>query len=163
MFILFLVYGFPRRALGVFVAAGLTDLLDGLIARHFNQRSELGTLLDPIADKTLLVSSFVVLSLPGFSGAIRIPLWLTVTVVSRDLLIVMVVLLVNLVQGKQIFRPSLLGKWTTALQVFTLFIVLLGNAWNWNLPFVEALFYVTLAFTLASGLHYLGRGRTLLD
>jgi cardiolipin synthase len=163
VFILLLVYGYTMKAFLVFLGAGLTDLFDGLIARRFNQRSELGTLLDPIADKTLLISSFVALSDPGVAPMMRIPLWLTITVISRDILIITAVIIVNLTLGKHIFLPTLVGKWTTAVQLLTVLAVLFCNAWMVSIPFMLVLYYATLAFTVVSGLHYVGRGMKLLD
>lgn len=161
--VILLVYDRPRLALGLFVVAGLTDILDGFVARQFNQRSRLGTILDPLADKALLVCMFIVLSLPSLDAPLRIPLWLTIVVLSRDILLVVAVIVVNLTLGQHIFPPSRWGKYTTFFQLTTVFSVLMANAFG-VIPFgVRILFLVTLALTVVSGLHYLSRGWRLMD
>ncbi len=97
-FVLAILEGNHRLALGIFVAAGISDALDGLLARLLGMRSLLGSYLDPIADKTLLVTAYVALTLP-IPGAVRVPLWLTVMALSRDFLIVLVALLLYLGAG----------------------------------------------------------------
>lgn len=163
VFVLLILYGRVQTALGVFMLAGFTDLMDGLIARRFNQKSELGTLLDPIADKLLLVSSFLVLTFTGVDLGVRIPVWLTVSVISRDILLVTAVVIVNLSLGKHVFPPSVWGKWTTTLQLLTVFLVLVGNALQVRVPLLAPVFLVTLSLTVFSGLHYLTRGMRLIE
>ena len=87
-FVILVVYGHLGSALLVFMLAGLTDLLDGLIARWSGQQSTLGAWLDPMADKLLAVSTFVVLTIPGLGLANRLPIWLTVMIIMRDVVIV---------------------------------------------------------------------------
>ena len=99
VFVLLLVYGFLGWSLVVFLVAGITDALDGLIARWTGQRTSLGAWLDPMADKLLLVTTFIVLTLPGVPLTNHIPLWLTVLVISRDVVIVAVVSIVSLAAG----------------------------------------------------------------
>ena len=106
-------------ALVVFAVAGLTDALDGLIARRFGLGTTLGAWLDPMADKLLLVSTFVVLTWPGLGLANRLPIWLTVLIISRDVVIVLTVAVVNLAIGPRVFRPSLFGKVATATYIVT--------------------------------------------
>lgn len=163
VFVTLILYGEMVWALAVFVLAGVTDLLDGLIARRFNQRSELGTFLDPLADKLLLVSSFVLLSLKSLDLSARIPLWLTITVISRDVLLVVGALLVNLSMGKHVFPPTIYGKWTTTFQLATVFLVLVCDAVGFSTLWLQPLFFMTLAITIFSGLHYLSRGMRLID
>ncbi len=163
VFILLIVYGYLTEALMTFVLAGLTDLLDGLIARRFNLKSQLGMLLDPLADKLLLVSAFVLLSLPGLDLQTRIPVWLTVTVISRDVLLVIGVVIVNLALGRHVFPPSIWGKLTTIWQLLAVFLVLTANAAGFVTVWIRPVFFVTLALTVFSGLHYLIRGRRLLS
>ncbi len=163
VFVLLILYGRMQTALAVFMLAGFTDLMDGLIARRFNQKSELGTLLDPIADKLLLVSSFLVLTFTGVDLGVRIPVWLTVSVISRDILLVTAVVIVNLAMGKHLFPPSIWGKWTTTLQLLTVFLVLVGNALQAKIPIMSLVFFITLALTVFSGLHYLARGMRLIE
>lgn len=140
-------------ALIVYVVAGLTDLLDGLIARFGHQRTTLGAFLDPIADKMLLSAAFVALTWGPRLHA-RIPAWLTVTTLSRDAIILVSVTVINLTLGRRVFFPSLLGKLTTVAQIITAGAVLLLNALSDDFPPVLHLFRLTLALTVASAFHY---------
>lgn len=150
-------------AFGVFVLAGLTDLLDGLIARRLRQSSSLGAFLDPMADKLLLTACFIVLALPDhpksvpeFRIANHLPIYLTVVTISRDVFIVIVALLVHLTSGLGRFSPTMLGKLTTATQLVTIGTVLLLNWMAVEAPvLVGILVWLTLALTLSSGLHYI--------
>src|SRR5262245_27349330 len=114
-FVLLTLYGEFGWALTVFTIAGLTDLLDGLAARAAGQKRSLGAWLDPAADKLLLVTTFIVLTLPNIGLVNRIPLWLTVLIISRDIGIVSTVAIVNLAMGPRTFKPSPLGKLATAV------------------------------------------------
>jgi len=140
-------------ALAVFVLAGVSDLLDGLIARVGQQQTTLGAVLDPVADKLLLASSFVVLTWgPGLSCAM--PVWLAVVVLSRDLIILVSVAVVNLTLGRRLFPPSSLGKLSTFCQLLTVGFVLLANT-RGACPFwLEWLFDLAVGLTVASALHY---------
>jgi len=109
-FVILVVYGHLGWALVVFVTAGVTDALDGLIARRSGQKTSLGAWLDPMADKLLLVTTFVVLTIPGLNLANRLPLWLTICIISRDVVIVATVAIVNLAIGPRTFRPSIYGR-----------------------------------------------------
>ena len=120
-------YGRFGWALLVFSVAGLTDALDGLTARCTRQKSELGAWLRPAADKLLLVTTCVVLTLPDIGLVNRIPLWLTVLVISRDVGIVLTVAVVNLASGPRTFRPSALGKLATAWFIVTCVVVMIFN------------------------------------
>jgi cardiolipin synthase len=140
-------------ALLVFLVAGITDLLDGLIARLGRQQTTLGAMLDPVADKILLSSSFVALT--WSSGlAVSIPAWLTVTTLSRDAIILASVAIINLTVGRRVFYPSLLGKLSTGSQLLTVALVLFLNATAWDFPALWLVFAVTLVLTVASALHY---------
>ena len=125
--VILVVYGYNGWALITFVVAGVTDGLDGLIARRAGQRTSLGALLDPMADKLLLVSTFVVLTMPGLALTNRLPIWLTVLVISRDVIIVVTVAVVNLAVDRFTFRPSVLGKVATFVYILTGSILLLFN------------------------------------
>src|SRR6185369_2772608 len=103
-----MLYRLPGWALVTFAVAGATDAFDGLIARRSGQQTTLGAWLDPMADKLLLLSAFIVLSLPDRGLTIRIPLWLTILVISRDVAIVLTVTIVNLAIGRRTFPPSFL-------------------------------------------------------
>jgi cardiolipin synthase (CMP-forming) len=149
-------------ALGIFVAAGVTDLLDGLIARVFKQRTALGAYLDPAADKLLLTAAFILLTrypnlFQNIPMANRIPIGLTILVISRDVLIVAIAWMLHLAYGQTKFRPSLFGKVTTGTELVTIGIVLFFNELNRTHPIVPFAIRVTLALILLSGFHYIWR------
>src|SRR6202023_3995839 len=123
-FLILISYEQYRWALLVLVAAGLSDGIDGLLARKLNQRSPLGAYLDPIADKLLLSSSFVILAFKQ-----KIAWWLTIIVLSRDILILVVAVVILLISGYRPFPPSILGKATTFFQIVMIFAVVLGAAY----------------------------------
>jgi cardiolipin synthase len=152
----------PFASLLVFFIAGMTDLLDGFAARAWHQRSRLGTILDPAGDKLLMAASYIVLSLPSVAVPNVIPLWLTVLVFARDLLIVGGVLYARLRFGLNTFLPSLLGKFCTGFQVGTVFWVLFFN-WRGTRPGILSwLFGTTLALTIGSGVDYFRLGLKIL-
>jgi cardiolipin synthase len=139
-------------ALAAFVSAGLTDLLDGFFARR-GQSTKLGAMLDPVADKLLLGASYLVLTWGG--GLVcPLPVWLTVLVLSRDAIIVVSVVVVNLALERRVFYPSLLGKLSTATQVVTAGLVLLANTLGVCPVAMRYVFGLTATFTVASALHY---------
>jgi cardiolipin synthase len=140
-------------ALVVFVVAGATDVLDGVVARVGHQRTRLGATLDPIADKILMSSSFIVLTWTH-DLLVRIPQWLTVLTLSRDALIVVTAAVIVLTLGSRVFYPSLLGKLTTTAQVLTVGVVLVLNAQGQGVAGIEYLFLLTGLMTVASGFHY---------
>lgn len=154
--VLLVLYGFHGWALVTFTLAGVTDALDGLIARRTGQHTSLGAFLDPMADKLLLVSTFVVLTLehdPPLPNVL--PVWLTVLVFSRDVVIVLTVAVVNLSIGRREFHPSTLGKIATLLYVLTCAFTLLFNYLERPSAVVDALVYAALVVTVVSGLHYI--------
>jgi cardiolipin synthase (CMP-forming) len=154
-FIIAVIDGQPRRALAVFVAAGVTDALDGAIARIYHQQSLLGSYLDPIADKLLLASAYVMLSIPSLHHGTPIPVWVTVLVLARDVLLVAVALVLHLALGVKKFPPSVLSKLTTVLQVGAIVLVLLTGLYASLEPFALGAMYLVGALTLASGLDYI--------
>jgi len=156
-FVLLVVYGYFGWALITFVAAGATDALDGLIARLAHQKTDLGAWLDPAADKLLLVTTFIVLTLPNLGLVNRIPIWLTVLIISRDVGIVLTVAIVNLAIGPRTFKPSLLGKGATALFILTCVVVMYYNYLGRSSLVVDAFIWASLAITLASGIDYVFR------
>jgi len=162
LFIILIAYGHTRWALGVFFLAGLTDMLDGLIARRYGQKTMLGTLLDPLADKILLVSSFIILSSESLQMDVKIPLWLTIIVISRDIFLVLSVSIFNLTIGRRAFPPSILGKATTVSQLLLVFLVLLSNSADFNVPGLQVVVYATAALTLSSGVHYMYQGMMVI-
>jgi cardiolipin synthase len=156
-FVILLVYGHRGWALVTFLAAALTDLLDGLIARIAGQKTDLGAWLDPMADKLLLVTMFVMLTLPDIGSANRLPLWFTVLVISRDVAIVLTVAVINLAVGHRTFRPSFFGKLATAIYVLTGVAALYFNYLDRPSPIVTAFVYASLAITIVSAMHYLSQ------
>lgn len=156
-FVLFVLYGEFGWALAAFVTAGLTDLLDGVAARVAGQKSELGAWLDPAADKLLLMTTFVVLTLPNIGLVNRVPLWLTVLVISRDVGIVLTVAIVNMAVGPRTFRPSPLGKAATAIFILTCIVVMYFNYRGERSPWVGVAVWISLVATAASGVDYVWR------
>jgi cardiolipin synthase len=170
----FAVMILQNRALGallVICVAGASDVLDGYAARKLRLQTELGVLIDPLADKALGATAFVLLSLRGLGAANVIPLWLTATVLGRDLLIVLGGVVITLVRGRRKFTPTVLGKITTVLQVTTVFWVVLANylqitslrlrtvpAWLASADVLNALYVIALVFTVVSGVQYVSRG-----
>ncbi len=149
-----------RKALGVFVIAGVTDGLDGFIARFWKQQTLLGAYLDPAADKLLLTSAYVVLAFGSLTPVVSIPLWVTILVIARDVLIVTTAAALYMALETKSFPPTLLSKLTTAVQVATVVLVLLANVlvdapWLADAALWAA--YLVAVLTLASGLHYVLR------
>src|SRR3954452_24792641 len=140
-----------KWALLVLVVAGLTDLFDGWLERRLNQRSSLGAYLDPIADKLLLSSSFVILA---YKHAIS--WWLTIIVLSRDILILVVAIVIILISGYRPFPPSIFGKLTTFFEISLVFATVLVLAYpNLNLAAaIRALGYIAAGFATFSAFHY---------
>ena len=163
VFVILLVYNLLGWALVTFLAAGLTDGLDGVIARRFGQKTSVGAILDPIADKLLLSSSIVVLSLPQMGFTNSIPLWLMLLVIFRDAFILLGSLAFILTLGFRVFPPTLYGKASTAFQILTLFMVLLYNWMGVEQEALYFLFLLTGMLTLVSGFQYLAIGRKLLE
>jgi cardiolipin synthase (CMP-forming) len=151
IFLILISYEHYRWALAVLVVAGLSDGIDGLLARKLNQRSSLGAYLDPIADKLLLSSSFVILAFKK-----EIAWWLTIIVLSRDVLILIVAVVIILIWGYRPFPPSLLGKMTTFFQIVLVFTVVLGAAYpNALLAGIkQILIYLVAALATVSAFHY---------
>lgn len=142
-------------ALSIFLFAAITDGLDGLVARSLNQKTQLGAILDPMADKLLLVTAFIVLSLPRFTFSDPIPFWVTITVISRDAFIVLGALVINMVTGFSQFRPSFLGKINTIVQIIQIVVFLGANAFNLHSEYLMPLYYLTVSMAVLSGLHYI--------
>ena len=162
-FVLLVVYGYLGWALAVFVTAGITDALDGLIARVAKQGTSIGAWLDPMADKLLMVTTFIVLTLPGIPLVNHIPLWLTVSVISRDVVIIGVVAIVNLAVGPRTFKPSLWGKMTTAAYIVTAVVVMYFNYLGRPSVLVDVGIWMSLALTLVSASDYFLRIRRLIN
>lgn len=153
-FVILLLYGYRGWALTAFAAAGVTDLFDGLIARRTGQKTTLGAWLDPVADKLLLLSMFVMLTMPGVGPPNRLPLWFTVLVISRDVGIVATAAIFNLAVGPRTFRPSMYGKTATALYIVTGVVALSFNYLGQHSPLVTVLVYASLVITVVSAGDY---------
>lgn len=155
----------------VFILAGVSDALDGILARRLRQSSRLGAFLDPTADKLLMTACFVVLSIPDhpksipdFEIANHLPVYLTIVTISRDVFIVMIALLIHLSSGIRSFPPTSLGKLTTATQLLTVGVALMANALGQPLPILVAgLGWITMAMTVSSGLHYIYHAARLAE
>jgi cardiolipin synthase (CMP-forming) len=174
VFVICLYYQRFGWGLAIFVWAGITDGLDGMLARRFDQKSQLGTILDPIADKLLLVTSFITLSMPSIISRsalptphdnfhLPVPFWVTVAVISRDVFIVVGAATINVVTGFRNFRPSLLGKANTVVQITAIVIILLAALLpvlrGYLLPTV---YFTVFAFAVLSGGHYIFHASRLL-
>ena len=162
-FVLLVVYGEFGWALIVFLIAGATDALDGLAARQAGQKTSLGAWLDPAADKLLLMTTFIVLTLPNLGLVNRIPIWLTVLVISRDVGIVLTVAIVSLAMGPRTFKPSLLGKTATAFFIVTCVVVMFYNYLGTTSFVVDAFVWGSLVITLASGIDYVFRVARIIN
>jgi cardiolipin synthase (CMP-forming) len=150
-FLILVLYGEYHWALIVLVFVALTDAIDGYLARRLQQKSALGAYLDPIADKLLLSSSFVVLAM-----AKKIGWWLTMMVLSRDVLLLVVAAVILIVQGYRPFPPSLLGKATTFFEIALVFFVVFAAAYPHDSAslIIHYLSYLVAAFVVVSGFHY---------
>lgn len=160
-------------ALLIFMAAGVTDGLDGLLARRFNQKSQLGQILDPIADKLLLVTSFITLSLPSImepSALVQphprhlpVPFWVTAAVISRDVFIVVGSAAINIVTGFRGFRPSWLGKINTVVQLVAIVFILIAASFPPLRGYLPTVYTTVFASALISGVHYVFHASRLLN
>jgi cardiolipin synthase (CMP-forming) len=150
-FLILISYEHFRWALLILVIAAMSDGIDGLLARKLNQKSALGAYLDPIADKLLLSSSFVILAFKK-----HLAWWLTILVLSRDVLILIVAVVIILVLGYRSFPPSFLGKLTTAVEIILVFIVVLAAAFPSAhvAMLVRPLIFTVAGLAIASGFQY---------
>ena len=162
-FVSLVVYGHLGWALVTFMVAGLTDMLDGLIARWSGQQSSLGAWLDPMADKLLAVSTFIVLTVPGLGLANPLPIWLTAMIITRDIVIVATVAIVNLAVGRRTFRPSIFGKIATATYMLTVVVAMVFNYLRYHSVIVDLFVWASTAITLISSLHYIGHASRIID
>jgi cardiolipin synthase len=152
VFIISLVYNHLGLALIIFATAAFTDGLDGFIARAFNQKTVLGSYLDPTADKLLLLAAYLTLAVKNF-----LPSWLAVIVVSRDVILVVCFLARSFMEKRTfVIRPTFVSKATTFFQLLTIFCVLLSL--GENLDYLQFLYLGTAALTVMSGLDYISMG-----
>ena len=163
LFALLVAYDYPGSALIVFLTAGLTDALDGWIARRTHQRTSLGAWLDPMADKLLLLTAFTILTIPGMALTNHVPLWLTILIISRDVGIVGVVAIVNLAIEHRTFRPSIWGKAATAIYIATAVVFMYFNYRRASSPLIGVMVWLSLAVTLVSGGDYFLKMRRLIN
>ena len=154
LFLVAVVNRQPALALGIFVLAGITDALDGFIARTWGQQSRLGAYLDPVADKLLLMSAYIVLAIPGVHAGAAIPIWVTLLVIARDLIIVIFALVTYLALGLTRFRPTWISKVNTTVQVVVAILVLTSAVWPWLVPLAEWSIYAVVLTTLGSAAGY---------
>lgn len=159
-FVIALWYGHALEACLIFAGAGLTDLLDGFIARRFNQGSELGAILDPAADKLLMTAAFILMALPGTPLVARIPVWVSILAISRDVTMSLVAILAFDRLGKERLLPTFLGKLTTATELVAISFGLLVNVIGlrtWTVWLIPWIYYLVAILVLVSGLHYFFR------
>ena len=133
-----------------FAVAAILDGVDGYVARRYNQRSELGAILDPLADKLLLVSGIIVLSFDHRPYLESVPLWLTITIIGRDILVLIGLIVLQMTVGKVTVRPRLLGKVATVLQMIVVLWILL----KWKQRWIEVWTIGAAVCTGVSGLFY---------
>lgn len=157
LFIIAITRGAALEALLLFALAGVTDAFDGFIARFWNQQTALGAYLDPAADKLLLTSAYVTLTIEAFNPLLTIPLWVTILVIARDVLIVVAAFSLSMAVGIKSFPPALISKLTTVMQVVAVVLVLVHLVWPGEPLRTVALtsVYLVAALTVASGLNYI--------
>jgi len=158
--VILLIQGLFIKALIVFIVAALSDVLDGFFARVLHQQTTLGAYLDPIADKALLASSFATLS-----ALHHIPGWLTVIVISRDVIILLGISILSIMSISLTIHPTFISKITTTLQLSTVLFVLTDRCLpgSFNEIWQTALFWLTALFTVISGLDYMMKGQKLIN
>ncbi len=156
-FVILLLRGRFSYALLLFTIAGISDGLDGFLARYFNQRTMLGAYLDPVADKALLISAFACLAIQG-----AIPDWVAVLVISRDIIIVIGIAILTLNNIEYKINPILSSKCTTMLQIITVFITLIGERMVGFRTIHPVLLWATSGLTVLSGIQYLYLGMNIL-
>jgi len=160
IFVSLLFYQRFVLALIVFIGAGITDGLDGLLARRFQQQSQLGTILDPIADKLMLVTAFVVLSMRSvfpqpLPKHLPVPFWVSVAVISRDVFIMVGAAAINMMTGFRGFRPSMLGKISTTVQIVAIGAIIFAASFPKGTGYYLPTVYTTVfTLTILSGAHY---------
>jgi len=157
IFIYLYIDGERDLALGVLFLASITDLLDGIIARAFNQKSRIGYILDPLADKLLMDSTYILFTIRALPLTIFVPKWLTITIVSRDIFLVIGASLLTLMYPDRILKPHWLGKLTTTVQIIVAILVLFANVTKMEIPGMLILFWITAGVTIISGFYYILR------
>lgn len=156
VFVSLVYYGYRELALAVFLVAGISDGIDGFLARKFNQESELGTIIDPIADKLLMTVAFIMLTLPNVLPPTRhlpIPFWVTASVIGRDILIIAVAAAINIITGFRGFQPSFWGKASTFVQVVGITLVMVAAVTGYTI-FLPTTYFIVVLLVVISGVHY---------
>jgi cardiolipin synthase len=152
-----LFYSYSGWALLVFLVAGVSDGVDGFLARRFKQESELGTVIDPIADKLLMTTAFVVLTMPNIlphTQHLPVPFWVTAAVIGRDVLIITVAGAINVMTGFRGFKPSWLGKLSTFVQVVAVTLILCAAVFGYSF-YLPTTYVIVVLLAFASGVHYI--------
>lgn len=155
LFVIAVLDGRPGRALLVFAVAGITDALDGFIARFWKQQTPLGAYLDPAADKLLLVTAYVVLAIPNLHAGMVIPAWVTALVITRDVVIVVVAVILYVAGGINRFPPTWISKVNTATQVSAVILVLVSGVVAGFEVAATLAVYAVAGLTLLSGIDYI--------
>ena len=159
LFLVAVTYGRIKWAFFIFLAAGVSDLMDGILARVCGEKTPFGAILDPMADKLILTTAFISLSLPSSALAHPMPVWLPVLTISRDVFIVVLALLMNITLEVKRFPPSIFGKVCTFFQISYTVGILLQNSFGLLGAVVSGLMWAVVSFTVLSGLHYLWRAK----
>lgn len=152
-----LFYGYSGWALFAFFIAGLSDGIDGFVARRYGQESELGTIIDPIADKLLMTTAFIILTLPNIFPPVKhlpVPFWVTAAVIGRDVLIVTVAAAINVMTGFRGFKPSWLGKLSTTVQVLAVGLILIAAVFGYTF-YLPTVYTIVALLAALSGFHYI--------
>lgn len=163
IFIYSMVNGQLFTTLILFFMAAATDSLDGLLARHLKSQTEFGKFIDPAADKLLMTTAYVVLTIPHPSLAFTIPLWLTLLVIGRDILIVSGCWVLRAFNKKLIINPISVGKICTFSQVLTIFFIILLNLLKADMLLFNISAAITTVLTIISGYEYVKSGMKQLE
>ncbi len=153
VFLVLLLNGYIMQAIVVFIVAGVTDALDGAVARMTNCMTEIGMIMDPLADKALVLSALIALTAMG-----RLPLWFTLVVVVRDIIVVSGGFIIYKRRYKMKMRPVLAGKVATFMLLLLLVLTLLGMFWGREFSLIAYLVWMTVVLEIISGVHYVIRG-----
>ncbi len=163
-FIATLLYYMPEReylrqvALGIFLLAVISDVIDGYVARTHHQKTKAGTILDPLADKLLLISAFICLyKIRALLGPVRFPLWVVLSVISRDIILLLGAMIIYLVHGNLDIVPTRWGKAATFFQILCIFGILL------QINFSFVVWYAAVILTFISGVGYIRKGIKVLN
>jgi cardiolipin synthase len=165
VFVSLVYYGYSKWALAVFLIAGISDGIDGFLARKFNQESELGTIIDPIADKLLMTVAFIILTLPNVLPPTRhlpIPFWVTASVIGRDVLIITIAAAINIITGFRGFKPSFWGKVSTLVQVIGISLVMFAAVSGYSI-FLPTTYFLIVLLVVVSGVHYVFQVTSLMS